>query len=123
MKYDIRNSYNRFFDADSTDADASIDRVARCLAPLHLHASRKTLCDTVRALESRPLSANLCIAPRIEASSSDPQPCQRRPIPTLASLPAPAFLFFLPLLFFPLSFYLHLFPSPPVFLHRDKFKA
>ena len=70
MKYDIRNSYNRFFDADSTDADASIDRVARCLAPLHLHASRQTLCDTVRALESRALSANLCTAPRIAASSS-----------------------------------------------------
>ena len=53
----------------------------------------------------------------------DPEPCQRRPIPTLASLPAPAFFLFLPLLFLPLSFYLHLFPSPPVFLHRDKFKA
>ena len=60
----------RFFDADSTDADASLDRVARCLAPLHLHASRQTLCDTVRALESLPLSANLCTAPRIAASSS-----------------------------------------------------
>ena len=53
----------------------------------------------------------------------DPQPCQRRPIPTLASLPAPAFLLFLPLLFLPLFFYLHFFLSPPVFLHRDKFKA
>ena len=116
----------RFFGADSTDADASIDRVARCLAPLHLHASRQTLFDIVGALESRALSVNLCFGKLLHVLlllPPDPQPCQRRPIPTLVSLPAPAFLLFLPLLFLPLFFYLHLFPSPPVFLHRDKFKA
>ena len=51
------------------------------------------------------------------------QPCQQCPLPSLASLPAPAFLLFLPLFFFPLSFHPPLFPFPPVFFHRDKFKA
>ena len=111
--YFLKELEGRFCDADSTDADASIDRVARCLAPLHLHVSRQILCDPVRALEKRALSANSCTAQCIPVSSS-----RSSTLPTLASFPAPAILLFLPL-----SFYLHIFPSPPVFLHRDKFKA
>ena len=103
----------RFFDADPTDADASIDRVACCLAPLYLHASRQTLCDTVRALESRPLSVNLCTVPRITVSSSRSStlsmPSHSYPriiaCSRLSPLPASSLV--------PLSFHLHLFPSPP----------
>ena len=114
----------RFFGAGSTDADASIDRVARCLAPLHLSTHRarpfSIPCERLKAVHCLRIYALLHV---LLLLPPDPEPCQRRPIPTLASLPAPAFFLFLPLLFLPLSFYLHLFPSPPVFLHRDKFKA